>query len=280
MIVVLKVPNELLYENLRIIDVKKELGDVVTLSLRTSNKDSPLLKAKPGQFNMLYLYGIGEVPISYSVLPDRRGIFKHTIRRVGTVTRVLVQLKAGDMVGARGPYGSGWPYERAIKKDVLMVAGGLGLAPIRPLIHLAIYHRKKFNNVTLLYGARNPSSLLYYDEFELWRKKIDVRVTVDKRDGTWKGNVGVVTTLFKGLELDPTKTVAFICGPEIMMRFTVLELIKKRVPDDDIFLSFERNMKCGIGFCGHCQMGPYFVCRDGPVFSYSEVKPYFGRGEI
>ena len=196
------------------------------------------------------------------------------------VTRVLTSLPPGSIVGLRGPFGTSWPVEKAFKKDLLIVAGGIGLAPLRPVIEFAIGNKKKFHSIVILYGAREPANLLYMDEFDRWRRKVDLRITVDKRNGTWKGHVGVVTTLFKGLDLDPKNTVAMICGPEIMMKFTVLELIKKKIPGENVFLSLERNMKCGMGFCGHCQIGPFFICRDGPVFSYDKIRTYFGRGEI
>ncbi len=238
----------------------------------------------PGQFNMLYVYGVGEVPISISGNPILPLPVAHTIRRVGTVTRALTSLKVGDMVGVRGPFGHPWPMELAEGKDVVIVAGGIGLAPLRPAVYHILEHREKFGNVVLLYGARTPEDLLYKRELEQWRGRfdVDVLVTVDRGDEQWRGHVGVVTTLFIQAErmFDAQKTVSFICGPEVMIRFTVRELLMRGVQEGDIFVSMERNMKCGQGLCGHCQFGPFFVCKDGPVFSYGDVEPLFGLREV
>ncbi len=238
----------------------------------------------PGQFNMLYVPGVGEVPISISGDPARPLPVDHTIRAVGFVTRALTSLRPGDMVGLRGPFGRGWPLDAARGKDVVIVGGGIGLAPLRPLIYYILRHRDDFASVVILYGARSPRELLYRRELEQWRGRFDVEalVTVDRGDEKWRGHVGVVTTLFRQAErfFSPANTVAFICGPEIMMRFTVREFQERGVPDSNIYISMERNMKCGVGLCGHCQYGPKFICKDGPVFSYAEIGPLFEVREI
>lgn len=260
--------------------VVKETLDTYTIYLKP--KAGERFSFKPGQFNMLYAFGVGEVPISISGDPEDRDNVAHTIRAVGAVTNSLTRLREGGRVGVRGPFGRGWPMEEAMGKDIVIVAGGIGLAPLRPVVYQLISKRQDYGKVFILYGARTPNDLLYKKELKSWkgRMDMDVLVTVDKGDETWKGNVGVVTMLFDYVKLDPDNTYAFVCGPEIMMRFTVINLKNKGLPDDKIFLSMERNMKCGIGICGHCQFGPYFVCKDGPVFRYTQVKNFFGRHEF
>lgn len=236
----------------------------------------------PGQFNMLYAFGTGEVPISISGDPAKPQKLIHTIRNVGAVTQALSRLKSGDTVGIRGPFGNSWPVEEAKGKDVIIVTGGIGLAPLRPAIYHLLRHRKQYHKLMLLYGARTPADLLYLEEVQQWRSRFDfeVQVTVDKADEQWHGHVGVVTTLFPKITFTPQDTIAMVCGPEIMMRFTITELQKREVPDANIYISMERNMKCGIGYCGHCQCGPVFICKDGPVFNYPKIKPFFGKREL
>lgn len=256
---------------------RRETAETFTLSL-TPPPGTPFTFT-PGQFNMLYIFGVGEVPISISGDPARADVVDHTVRAVGAVTRALASLKQGAVVGLRGPFGRGWPLKAARGHDVVIVAGGIGLAPLRPAIHHLLRRRGDYGRVVLLYGARTPADLLYRAELERWRGRFDmeVLVTVDRGDMDWHGHVGVVTTLFRQAErfFDPARTVAFICGPEVMMRFTLREFQNRDVPDDCIFLSLERNMKCALGFCGHCQFGPAFICKDGPVFPYSEIAPFF-----
>lgn len=236
----------------------------------------------PGQFNMLYLFGAGEAPISISGDPANPQVLRHTIREVGTVTQALQKLKKGDVLGVRGPFGSHWPLEKATGKDVVIVAGGIGLAPLRPVLHQLIPQRGNYGKVALLYGARTPEDLLFKHDLEHWRGRFDieVKVTVDSAKGNWRGDVGVVTTLIRRIQFDPARTIGMICGPEIMMRYTITELQNCGVEDGNIFISTERNMKCGIGFCGHCQLGPVFVCKEGPVFNYNCIKYFFGKREI
>jgi NAD(P)H-flavin reductase len=236
---------------------------------------------RPGQFNMLYVFGVGEAAISLSGDPADTGAVVHTIRAVGSVTEALARLRAGDALGLRGPFGSSWPLEEARGHDVVMVAGGLGLPPLRPVIYHLLRHRSAFGRVALLYGARTPADVLYGGELEHWRKadNFQALVTVDRGDPSWRGPVGVVTELFGRCALEPQRTIGLVCGPEVMMRFTIREFLKRRVAEDRLFLSLERNMQCAVGLCGHCQLGPAFVCADGPVFRYDRIKPFFNVRE-
>ena len=259
---------------------RRETHDTFTLDLIPKNGAGETV-FRPGQFNMLYHFGFGEVPISISGDPSRKNMFVHTIRAVGNVTGAIGKLRAGDMLGLRGPFGNGWPVDKAAGDDLVIVAGGIGLAPLRPALYLALKNRKNYGKIILLYGARTPDDILYRKELEKWRSRFDlyVDVTVDRGLSGWAGNVGVVTTLFSRANFDPYQTTAMICGPEIMMRYVVLELQKKGVTDEKIFVSMERNMKCGVGLCGHCQIGPTFVCKNGPVYSYDAIKDLMGRRE-
>ncbi|MCS7137113.1 MAG: FAD/NAD(P)-binding protein, partial [Candidatus Caldarchaeum sp.] len=233
-------------------------------------------------FTMLYVYGVGETPISISAQSPKDNTIFFTVRAVGPVTKAIVRSRENDTIGVRGPFGTGWPLEDAVGHDVIVVAGGIGLAPLRPAIRHIIENREKYGQFFILYGARSPPELLYKKELSRWRSRLDTQllVTVDRGDERWRGHIGVVTTLFRGIRLDPKKTFAFVCGPEIMMKFTVLELKNQGVPEDRIFLSMERNMKCGVGLCGHCQFGPHFVCKDGPVFRFSNISHFFDRREL
>jgi NAD(P)H-flavin reductase len=225
---------------------------------------------------MIYLPGVGEVPISVSRMPGEGPGVGHTIRFVGRVTHVLAKLEPGTVVGIRGPYGHGWPIEAALGRDVLLVAGGLGLAPLRPAVKAFQAHRDRYGRLTLLYGARQPAHLLYASEYSDWsRQGMEVFVTVDRADATWHGRVGVVPVLFKHLQLEPARTVMLTCGPEVLMRFAVNEALARGLADRDIYYSLERNMQCAIGLCGHCQLGPAFLCKDGPVFSHHRLAPFF-----
>ncbi len=255
---------------------RRETADTVTLRLRSPTGDS--LPFKPGQFMMLYVFGVGEVPISVSGRPRRADILEHTVRAVGPVTRRLAALRRGDWVGVRGPFGQGWPLALAEGFDVLLVAGGLGLAPLRSALLQILAQRDRYRRVTVLYGARSPADLLYRLDLTRWQQRpdLELRVTVDRADERWRGQIGVVPALIAQVErqFEPTRTVALVCGPEVMMRFTVRELQKRGVPDDLIYLSLERNMKCALGLCGHCQFGPAFICKDGPVMPFSRLAPF------
>ncbi len=285
----------------RIHRVRNETSDTFTLELealeeKSGSDEKPAnseavssmspRKAAPsfaaGQFNMLYVFGVGEIPISISGDSAQSKTLVHTTRVVGTVTRAMRRLKRGDVLGVRGPFGSHWPVGEAEGSDVVIVAGGIGLAPLRPALYNVLAQREKYGKVVLLYGTRSPSDILFQRELETWRSRFDleVYVTVDRAEGGWRGNVGVVTTLIAKAPFDPPNAVAMVCGPEVMMRFAALELESRGVGADHVFLSLERNMKCAIGFCGHCQFGPAFVCKDGPVLRYSRFKDWIARWEI
>jgi NAD(P)H-flavin reductase len=265
----------------RVRRVLHETHDTFTLELEASGGDGGVA-FKPGQFNMLYVFGVGEVPISMSGDPARRRTLVHTTRAVGAVTRAMQGLRKGAALGVRGPYGQPWPLDQAAGRDVVLVAGGIGLAPLRPALYEIASHREDFGNVVLLYGSRGPEDILFRRELERWRAAsgVDVSVTVDRALGPWPGHVGVVTTLISRASFESRNSVALLCGPEIMMRFTAEELRKRGMPLERVFVSMERNMKCAIGLCGHCQFGPSFVCKDGPVFPYARVKRLLEMREI
>lgn len=265
----------------RILKVKRETPDVFSLETQAvSGKANSHFE--PGQFNMMYVFGVGEIPISISGNPAQTQTLIHTIREVGWVTRALKKMKKGDVIGIRGPYGTPWPTQKVARNDVIIIAGGVGLAPVRPVIYQLLAQREKYGNVCILYGARHPGDILFARELEKWRSRFDlhVDVTVDSAEQGWMGNVGVVTQLIPKAPFDPDNALAMICGPEIMMRFTIMELKKQGLPDEAIFLTLERNMKCAIGFCGHCQFGPEFICKDGPVLSYQRIHKLLGKREV
>ncbi|CAA7616095.1 Oxidoreductase FAD/NAD(P)-binding [Magnetospirillum sp. LM-5] len=264
----------------RIEKVRRDLSDTFTMELVPEAGGE--FSFKPGQFNMLYVFGVGEIPISISGDPGDRSVLVHTTRAVGAVSSALDSLKAGDQIGVRGPYGTAWPIESAYGQDVVFVAGGVGLAPLRPAIYHAMNNRERYGKVMVLYGARTPEDILFKKELERWRGRfdMDVLVTVDRATGKWSGNVGVVTNLVAKGGFDPLHTTAFVCGPEVMMRYGASALEKKGVARDTIWISMERNMKCGVGLCGHCQWGSHFVCKDGPVFRYDSVADLFQVREL
>ncbi|MEW5874090.1 MAG: FAD/NAD(P)-binding protein [Candidatus Zixiibacteriota bacterium] len=265
----------------RVRQYRAETEDTFSIMIEPEDGQS-IGRFAPGQFNMLYAHGAGESAISISSDPRHPRELWHTIRRAGIVTNAIGRLRKGDWIGVRGPYGASWPMHEAQGKDVLIVAGGIGLAPLRPALLQILAERHKYEGIFLLYGARTPDDLLFRRQLEQWRGRLDahVGVTVDRAPTTWRGEVGVVTTLIPLAPFNPLRTVAMICGPELMMRFTARDLIDDGVPMDQIYISMERNMKCGIGFCGHCQWGRYFVCKDGPVFRYDSVQALMGIREL
>ena len=232
------------------------------------------LQYEPGQFVEAMVFGTGESPISICSSPTQGEAFELTVRSVGLVTNALKAFKAGDRLGIRGPFGNTFDYKAMKGQDIVFVAGGLGLAPTRSLIRYVLDKRKDYGKVTILFGAREPKWLLFRQEVEQWTKRgdVDVHVTVDRADAAWKGNVGVITKLFNKVAIDPAKTWAVIVGPPVMFKFTVLEALAEGIPEHRIVCSLERNMKCGVGKCGHCQIRGTYVCRDGPVFTYEQVK--------
>jgi NAD(P)H-flavin reductase len=265
----------------RVLRLSKETHDTFTLELVPLNEGAAPGFA-PGQFNMLYAFGVGEVPISISGDPAQGRTLIHTIRAVGAVTEAMRRVKRGDVLGVRGPFGTHWPTTEAEGKDVVIVTGGIGLAPLRPVIYHLLAHRPKYGKIALLYGARTPQDLLYAAELARWRGQFDLQVeaTVDSGADDWHGNVGVVTNLLPRAQFDSADTIALTCGPEVMMRFVLIELQKRGLGAEQIFVSMERNMQCGIGLCGHCQLGPLFICKDGPVFRYDRIQAWFGKREL
>jgi NAD(P)H-flavin reductase len=265
----------------RVLQVDKETHDTFTLTLESANGNGRPSFA-PGQFSMLYVFGAGELPISISGDPEEPGRLVYTVRSVGKATHGLVTRRQGDTLGVRGPFGTSWPMTEALGKDVVIVAGGIGLAPLRPVIYHILRHRGGYGRLILLYGARSPRDMLFRKQLAAWARLPDAQVltTVDYGGLSWRGYVGVVTTLFRHVRLQPGRTVALVCGPEIMMRFVIRELGTRGISPSETYLSMERNMKCGVGFCGHCQLGPYFVCKDGPVFPLSQMQPWMGKHEL
>lgn len=265
----------------RIMRVIRETRDSFTVELSPAGRTRDI-SFLPGQFNMLYVFGVGEIPISISGDPYASNALIHTTRAVGSVTKAMKLLRRADVLGVRGPFGAPWPLEEAEGSDIVLIAGGIGLAPIRSALYALLRNREKYGKLVLLYGTRSPDDLLFRRELEQWRSRFDleVHVTVDRALGPWKGNVGVVTTLIAKAPFDPHSAVAMICGPELMMRFAVHELLRRGVPPRDVYVSLERNMKCGTGLCGHCQYGPVFVCKDGPVFRFPEIEHLLPKWEV
>jgi anaerobic sulfite reductase subunit B len=267
----------------RVIARHADTADTVTLTIEPDA--GPLARFAPGQFAMLTAYGIGEVPISVSAIAEpeqgRTRRLVHTLRAVGAVTRALHAARPGDVIGVRGPFGTTWDVASAMGHDVVIVAGGIGLAPLRPVLHAVLADRPRYGRVALLIGGRTPADLLYRDEMAtIAATGVDVAVTVDRPADGWTGQVGVVTTLIPPARFDPARTVAFLCGPEIMMRFTARALMARGVPARRVRVSLERNMRCGVGWCGHCQLGPLLVCRDGPVVDYARAEPLIAVREL
>lgn len=264
----------------RVSAVRRETADTVSLDLVPSAGSLPHFA--PGQFNMLYAFGVGEVPISLSGDPADTSRFVHTVRAVGAVSEAIAGAAPGTVLGLRGPFGTPWPVEGAGGHDILVVAGGLGLAPLRPAIYHLLAHSEGFGRIAILYGSRGPTDILFHGELAAWRSRLDVEVevTVDHADPSWHGRVGVVPGLIDKAGFDPQNTVAMICGPEVMMRFTVAALRAAGVASDHVWLSMERNMKCAIGLCGHCQFGPDFICKDGAVLRYDRIAARMSAREI
>ena len=274
-------PDPMLPQIYRVQHVRREIAGTYTVEL-VPEVGGDIPPFATGQFNMLYVFGVGEIPISISGDPGKRKPLVHTTRAVGTVSRAMCELKPGGVIGVRGPFGSHWPIEQAEGKDIVIAAGGIGLAPLRSVMYHIISHREKYGKAVLLYGARTPVDLLYRRELEHWRSHFDLEVyiTVDRGTGSWRGSVGVVSQLIPRAPFDPQNVIALVCGPEIMMRFTAAEFEKHGVAKEKIYISMERNMKCAVGLCGHCQYGPNFVCKDGPVFQYSQVQGLLTKWEV
>ncbi|MGA2757544.1 MAG: FAD/NAD(P)-binding protein [Solirubrobacteraceae bacterium] len=257
---------------------RRETSDTWTLTLE------PLVGAPispgPGQFTMVYAFGVGEIPISVSGAHD--GLLVHTVRAVGAVSAAIASARQGAVLGVRGPFGTTWPVHDAVGHDVLVIAGGVGLAPLRTAVQALERTRQDYGEVTLLYGGRSPGDLLFRRELESLRRrgKLSVDVTVDAARPDWAGKVGVVPKLIDAAHFDPATVIALVCGPEVMMHFSVTALRERGVASEQIYLSMERNMRCAVGHCGHCQLGPTLVCRDGAVYSYDTLEPLMGVREL
>ncbi len=264
----------------RVVESRRDTHDTVTLELESLDGDG--LSFAPGQFTMLQAFGVGEVPISISGHPGRPDRLLHTIRDVGGVTQALCASRVGDVLGVRGPYGKGWGVSDAAGGDVLIVAGGIGLAPLRSAVLEVVFEREKYGRVNVMYGARTADDVLYGVDLATWASAADVNVavTVDRAPTSWVGRVGLVTELIAVASFDPAATLALMCGPELMMRYVAAGLTDVGVPPDRIRLSLERNMRCGVGLCGHCQLREFLVCVDGPVFSLDEVQPLLAVREL
>ena len=261
----------------RVMRRRRETRDTWTLELEPLA--GPPLAPAPGQFTMLYAFGVGEVPVSVS--GDDGGRLVHTVRAVGAVTEAICRARPGTVLGVRGPYGNSWPFAEAAGRHVVIVAGGIGLAPLRTMLLHVLHSPAEHQGLTLLYGSRTPADLLFRPELDrLVRDGLTLDVTVDAADDEWRGKVGVVPKLVGAARFDPGNAVALVCGPEVMMRFTAEALVERGVPPTAIHVSMERNMRCGVGHCGHCQLGPTLICRDGPVYRWDELEPLLGVREL
>ncbi len=258
----------------------QESSTIFTLRLRfTDAEQHERYSFQPGQFNMVYLYGVGEVAISIVSDPEDEQLYDHTIRIVGRVTRGLAQVKQGQRVGIRGPFGRGWPLLQAEGHDVLIVTGGLGCAPVVSVINYIISRRERFGRLTIMQGVKHSDDLLWRERYKLWSQMPDTHVIIaaDKGGQQWPWRIGPVIGMFDELNLQPDKTIAMMCGPEGMMHAAIKRLLEMGVAEEMLFMSMERNMQCAVGHCGHCQYGGKFVCKDGPVFSFNEIKAIFGK---
>lgn len=273
-------PNPYLIQPATIVEKIREAEDIDTYRLRFVDEQvRRRFRFAAGQFNMVYLFGVGEVAISIVSDPEEPETLDHTIRMVGRVTKAIAQLQPGDELGIRGPFGQGWPLDDAQGKDVVIVTGGLGCAPVVGAIEYIFRRRNQYGGVKILHGVKTPHDLLFRERFDVWRQHPDTQVllTSDQPDKTWHYHVGVVTELFEQVVIDPSRTIVLMCGPEIMMRLGVPILMQRGIPANAIYVSLERHMECGIGLCGHCQLGPYFLCKDGPVMRYDRVASWLGR---
>lgn len=269
--------NPLLPEPARIVEKRSFGPEIHALRLRLERPDArPRFDFAPGQFNMLTAPGVGEVAISVSSDPGDETL-EHTVRIVGRVTRVIGRLEVGDVLGVRGPYGNGWPLQEARFGDLLFVTGGLGCAPVAGAIDYVFRRRESYGRVIILHGVKKPDDLIARERFEDWRRHPDTQVllTSDQPDRQWRDRTGVVTELFDEVEIDPRRTSLLMCGPEVMMRYAARQLGLRGLPEERMFVSLERNMQCAIGLCGHCQLGPTFLCKDGPIFPLSRVARFF-----
>lgn len=272
--------NPYLIHPATIVEKLRETEDIHTCRLRLNDEEVRRnFRFTAGQFNMVYLFGVGEVAISIVSDPDEPELLDHTIRAVGRVTNAIAGLQPGDVLGLRGPFGQGWPLDEARGRNMVIVTGGLGCAPVVGAIEYIFRRRAQYGSIKILHGVKTSHDFLYRERFDTWRRAPDTEVllTSDQPDKTWSYHIGVVTELFERVSIDPAKSIVLMCGPEIMMRLGVPILMSRGIPSTAIYVSLERHMECGIGLCGHCQMGPYFLCKDGPVMRYDRVEPWLGR---
>ncbi|MGW7381748.1 FAD/NAD(P)-binding protein [Streptomyces sp. NPDC054794] len=262
----------------RVAETRAETVDTRSLELVPAGSELPPFS--PGQFAMLYAFGIGEVPMSVSALRGPHGGLVHTVRAVGPVSAALYDLRPGETVGLRGPFGTGWDLDAAADQDVLVIAGGIGLAPLRPVVHAVLDRPDLYGRLGILVGTRTPGDLIYQGDIERWRDRAEVGVTVDRPCQGWDGSVGVVTALLDGFALRPERTHALVCGPEVMLRHTARALTGRGLAAHRVQVSLERNMRCATGHCGHCQLGPLLLCRDGPVVGYDRVERLLAVREL
>lgn len=263
-----------------VMEKTREAEDINSYRLQLVDEEARRqFRFKAGQFNMVYLFGVGEVAISIVSDPDEPEVLDHTIRTVGRVTKAIADLQPGETLGIRGPFGEGWPLEEAKGRNVVIVTGGLGCAPVVGAIEYIFRRRTEYGSIKILHGVKTPHDLLYRERFDRWRRAPDTEVllTSDQPDKTWSYHIGVVTELFEHVTNDPEKSIVLMCGPEIMMRLGAPILLRQGIPATAMYVSLERHMECGIGLCGHCQMGPYFLCKDGPVMRYDRVEQWLGR---
>lgn len=261
-----------------IIERTQESPTIFTLHLRFVDAEyHKQFRFHPGQFNMLYLYGVGEVAISIVSDPENQQRLTHTIRAIGRVTRALQKLKVGDKIGVRGPYGRGWPLEKVKGKNIVVVTGGLGCAPSVSIIDYILARRAQYGHLSILQGVKHSDDFIFRKRYALWQKSphTEVHIAADQAGPKWPWSIGYVTDMINKIKMDPDHTIAMMCGPEMMMSTAIHVLSKKGIPEHHIYLSMERNMECGIGQCGHCQFGGLFICKDGPIFAYSDIKALF-----
>ncbi len=263
--------NPYAYIQAEILDVMDETPNIKTFVLKPRDQ----IGFRTGQFMDVSVPGVGEAPFTPSSHHDIKEKLDFTVMSVGRVTRLLHAMKKGDTVGVRGPYGKGYPLDEFKGKELLLVGGGVGLAPLRSLIYALFSAVNEYKKIIVKYGAKTPTDIVYRREIDSWRKKaphVDIELTIDVGDPSWQGNVGLVTTVLKDLKVDLNNAKSIVCGPPIMMKFVTFKLLDLGFKDKDIHLSMEKNMSCGIGKCGHCRIGPYYACKDGPVFTYDVIK--------
>nr|WP_230963897.1 FAD/NAD(P)-binding protein [Legionella pneumophila] len=265
-------------KEVEIIQRTQESSSIFTLHLRfTDEEHHKQFQFYPGQFNMLYLYGVGEVAISIVSDPRKKTFLSHTIRAVGRVTKAMQKLQVGDRLGIRGPFGVGWPLQKTIGKDIIVLTGGLGCAPSVSIINYILGRRRHYGKLSILQGVKHSEDFIFRKQYAKWQKSdhTEVYIAADQAGPKWPWGVGYVTDLIDHIIIQPDKSVVMMCGPEMMMNTAVKVFTQKGILENDIYLSMERNMECGIGHCGHCQYGGLFVCKDGPVFAYSQIKELF-----